>query len=204
MNRLFNTFFDESTPTAARGAPGRRWIPAMDLVETCGHYVLQAVLPGLAGEDLTIQLEDNVLTISGEREAEHAQHQEVYDRLEHALGGFSPLPHAPGRIEPRKAWRPTSIDACWRSELPSLSRRSDGRSRSALGARPSDSNTVESTEPDRPARQQPRPGRWAGLTQLPSPNPPVRPRGPRTAASQHSPRSAIPPAAGRRTVGPSA
>lgn len=117
----------------------------MDLVETCGHYVLQADLPGLAGEDLTIQLEDNVLTISGEREAEHAQHQEGYDRLERALGGFSPLPHAPGRIGPRKAWRPTSIEACWRSEFASLSRTGDGRSRS--GPLPAPAAAIRSRAP---------------------------------------------------------
>ena len=39
-------------------------------------------------------LEDDVLTISGEREAEHAQHQGGYDRPERALGGFFPFPDA--------------------------------------------------------------------------------------------------------------
>jgi HSP20 family protein len=106
MHRLFKPFFDKSTPTGRAGTPGRRWIPAMDLVESGGHYVLRANFPGLAHEDVTIQLEDNVLTISGERKAEHAQHQEVYDRLEHSLGGFSPLPHAPGRREPERRGSP--------------------------------------------------------------------------------------------------
>ena len=46
MNRLFNTFFD--APTAGNGgtAPLRRWIPAMDLVETEDDFVLRADLPG--------------------------------------------------------------------------------------------------------------------------------------------------------------
>ena len=39
----------------------------MDLVETADHYVLRADLPGLSDEDVNVQLEDNVLTISGER-----------------------------------------------------------------------------------------------------------------------------------------
>ena len=68
MNRLFNTFFD--TPTAANGGTSpRRWIPAMDLVETDDHFVLKADLPGLTEDDVHIDVEDDVLTVSGERKA---------------------------------------------------------------------------------------------------------------------------------------
>ena len=70
MNRLFTTFID--TPTSGNGdAPVRRWIPAMDLVETDTHFVLKADLPGLGEGDVNIEVEDNVLTVSGERKAEH-------------------------------------------------------------------------------------------------------------------------------------
>ena len=69
MNRLFNAFFDQPTPTG-RGGAGRRWIPAMDLIETGEHYVRRADLPGLSDEDVSVQFEDNVLTIFGERKAE--------------------------------------------------------------------------------------------------------------------------------------
>ena len=40
MNRLFNTFFDQPAATGRSGANSRRWVPAMDLVETADHYVL--------------------------------------------------------------------------------------------------------------------------------------------------------------------
>ena len=59
--------FDQPAPTGRGGAPGRRWIPAMDLVETGDHYVLRADLPGLSDEDVNVELQDNMLTISGER-----------------------------------------------------------------------------------------------------------------------------------------
>ena len=49
----------------------RRWMPAMDLVETDEHFVLRADLPGLTEEDVKIELEDGTLTVSGERKAEH-------------------------------------------------------------------------------------------------------------------------------------
>jgi HSP20 family protein len=96
MNRLFSTFSDQPLPTGGGGVPARRWIPAMDLVETEDHYVLRADLPGLSDEDVNVQLQDNVLAISGERKAEHETQQEGYYRLERAFGGFSrslTLPH---------------------------------------------------------------------------------------------------------------
>ena len=88
MNRLFSTFFDSSTPSG-NGSGLRRWIPPMDLVETQDHFVLRADLPGLRQEDVAIELEDNVLTVSGERKAEHEERQEGYYRVERAFGGFS-------------------------------------------------------------------------------------------------------------------
>jgi len=90
MNRLFSTFFDTPTPSGGNGGSGmRRWIPAMDLVETEEHYVLKADLPGLTEEDVSIEVEDNVLTVSGERRTEHEDTKEGYFRLERATGAFS-------------------------------------------------------------------------------------------------------------------
>jgi HSP20 family protein len=87
MNRLFNNFFNEPTPTGRGASP--RWLPAMDLIETADHYVLRADLPGLSEEDVNVQLEDNVLTISGERKSEQDNQTEGYHRLERAVGTFS-------------------------------------------------------------------------------------------------------------------
>jgi len=88
MNRLFNTYFD--SPTAANGgAPLRRWIPAMDLVETEQDFVLRADLPGVDDNDVKIELEDRVLTISGERKAEHEERKEGYYRVERSSGAFT-------------------------------------------------------------------------------------------------------------------
>jgi HSP20 family protein len=98
MNRLFNTFFDQSAP-GARGA-GRRWIPAMDLIETADQYVLRADLPGMSEEDVNVQLQDSVLTVSGERKAESEQQQEGYYRLERAFGAFSRSLTLPEGVNP--------------------------------------------------------------------------------------------------------
>jgi HSP20 family protein len=86
MNRLFSSFFD--TPPVGAGA-ARRWIPAMDLVETDDHFVLRADLPGVSEDDIELSLTDNVLTVSGERKAEHEERGDGFYRLERASGAFS-------------------------------------------------------------------------------------------------------------------
>lgn len=88
VNRLFGTFFD--TPTGAVSGNGiRRWMPAMDLVETEDHFVLRADLPGMSEEDVAIEVQDRTLTLSGERRAEHESKDEGYYRLERASGTFA-------------------------------------------------------------------------------------------------------------------
>jgi HSP20 family protein len=101
MNRLFNTFFD--TPTAAEGGNGtsaRRWIPAMDLVETEDAFVLKADLPGVTESDVNVEIEDNVLTVSGERKAEHEDKREGYVRVERSYGSFHRSLTLPEGIDP--------------------------------------------------------------------------------------------------------
>jgi HSP20 family protein len=87
MNRLFNTFFD--TPTSGDGAPARRWVPAMDLVEHDDHFVLTADLPGVTQEDVSIEVQADVLTISGERKTSQESSGTGYYRLERSTGAFS-------------------------------------------------------------------------------------------------------------------
>jgi HSP20 family protein len=90
MNRLFDSVFD--TPRGSGSGSGgalRRWMPAMDLVETDEHFVLRADLPGLTEDDVKIEVEDSTLTVSGERKAEHEERGEGFHRLERAFGSFS-------------------------------------------------------------------------------------------------------------------
>jgi len=86
MNRLFDSFFG-----AQNGQTGisRRWVPAMDLVEVGDALVLKADLPGLSREDVSIEVKDGVLTISGERKDEHEDKADGYYRVERTFGSFS-------------------------------------------------------------------------------------------------------------------
>jgi HSP20 family protein len=85
MNRLFTTLFD--TPTGAAPTMSR-WIPAMDFAETDDAYVLRADLPGLTPDDVSIELEHRVLTISGERRAEDMKEGTGWRRVERSFGKF--------------------------------------------------------------------------------------------------------------------
>jgi HSP20 family protein len=103
MNRLFNTVFDAPSGGAGAGNGGaamRRWMPAMDLLETDEHFVLRADLPGMAEEDVSIELEDTTLTISGQRAAEHDERREGAYRVERAFGSFSRSLTLPQGVDP--------------------------------------------------------------------------------------------------------
>src|SRR5215213_11474465 len=97
MNRFFNAAFDTS-PAGNGGS--RRWAPAMDLLETEDHFVLRADLPGLSEDDVNIELEDNVLTVSGERKAEHEEKREGFYRMERSHGAFSRSLTLPKGVDP--------------------------------------------------------------------------------------------------------
>jgi HSP20 family protein len=85
MNRLFDRFFEGGRGNGGSG----RWIPAMDLAETENSLVLRADLPGMTEDDVNIEIKDGVLTVSGERKAEHEEKGEGYHRVERSFGSFS-------------------------------------------------------------------------------------------------------------------
>ena len=97
MNRLFNAAFD-TTPPGNGGA--RRWSPAMDLLETDEQFVLRADLPGMTENDVSIELEDNGLTVSGERKTEREDKREGFYRMERAFGTFSRSLTLPKGVDP--------------------------------------------------------------------------------------------------------
>src|SRR5436305_1246632 len=101
MNRLFKTFFEPSSGTNSSFTTAvRAWIPPMNLVETCDDFVLRADLPGVSESDVNIELEDNGLTICGERKAKHEERKEGYYRVERASGAFSRSLTLPEGVDP--------------------------------------------------------------------------------------------------------
>ena len=97
LNSLFSSIFD--TPTGSVYA-GRRWLPAMDLVETDDHFVLRADLPGLSEDDVDVTLENDILTVSGQRKAETETREKGYYRVERASGSFRRSLSLPEGVDP--------------------------------------------------------------------------------------------------------
>ena len=141
MNRLFNTFFDQAAGTGRGGAAGSRWIPAMDLVETADQYILRADLPGMSDNDVDVQLEDNVLTISGERSTPHEQHEEGYYRIERATGSFARSLTLPQGIEPNHV-RAHFDRGVLEIRIPKPQQKKPRQVQITLGTRPTDAKTI--------------------------------------------------------------
>lgn len=91
FGRLFDeAFSDMLRPlTESDANPSRTWAPPVDIRESEEALVLALDLPGLRKEDVNITLENNVLTISGERRFEADQKNETIHRLERAYGAFT-------------------------------------------------------------------------------------------------------------------
>lgn len=84
VNRLFDRFFaDDHAPARAR------FVPPLDVLEQEEHFLVLADLPGIAEEDVTIEVEDRTLRISGERKPEHADRQAGVRRSERQWGRFA-------------------------------------------------------------------------------------------------------------------
>jgi HSP20 family protein len=67
----------------------RTWVPAVDVWETDKQVVYAFDLPGIPEDKISIELEDNALTISGERERTHEVSDERFYRFERRFGSFS-------------------------------------------------------------------------------------------------------------------
>jgi HSP20 family protein len=85
INRLFNDVFErpgeESNLTS--------WAPAVDIFETEHELVVKADLPDIDPKDLDIRVENNILSIRGERKFENKVSEDKYLRVERAYGSFS-------------------------------------------------------------------------------------------------------------------
>jgi HSP20 family protein len=85
INRLFNETFDSSSQEGSLTT----WAPAVDIFETEHELVVKADLPDVKPEDLDIRVENNILTIRGERKFEKKVTEDKYLRVERSYGSFS-------------------------------------------------------------------------------------------------------------------
>jgi HSP20 family protein len=85
INRLFNDAFERTGQESNLTS----WAPAVDIHENEHELVVKADLPGIDPKDLDIRVENNILTIRGERRFEKKVNEDNYLRVERAYGSFS-------------------------------------------------------------------------------------------------------------------
>ena len=85
MSRMFEGFYGRPQEELARGS----WVPAVDIYSNGQHeLVLKAELPDVKQEEIDLTVEDNTLTLRGERKLDAEVAQEQFHRIERSYGSF--------------------------------------------------------------------------------------------------------------------
>ena len=100
MNRVFEDALGRTFEDADFFAGA--WTPAVDILETANELVLRAELPGLKPEDVDIRIENNTLTLRGERKSDSKDDKVNYQRRERIYGAFSRSFTLPSTVEQEK------------------------------------------------------------------------------------------------------
>src|SRR5229473_7115101 len=95
-----NRVFEGLTAGAGNDSALTTWSPAVDIYETEHELVVKADLPDVNEKDLDIRVENNVLTIRGERKFENSVSEDNYLRIERACGAFSRSFSLPNTVDP--------------------------------------------------------------------------------------------------------
>ena len=86
MNRLFEDSLAQKGED--KDMMTSNWAPAVDIYETANELVLAAEVPGIEEKDIEIKIEDNTLTLRGERKFEKETKEENFHRIERSYGSF--------------------------------------------------------------------------------------------------------------------
>lgn len=98
MNRLFEDFFRRP----AQAGDGGTWTPVMDVSEADDKLTVRMDLPGVAKEDVNIQIIGDTLQVKGEKKQEKEVKEENYHRIERTYGSFYRSVELPTRVVAEK------------------------------------------------------------------------------------------------------
>lgn len=82
-------FFEDALNDLIQEPASRPWTPSVDILETQNELIVKADLPEVKLEDITIHMENGVLSLKGERKFEHKEEKAGYHRLERGYGSFA-------------------------------------------------------------------------------------------------------------------
>ncbi len=103
LQRRINRMFDDSIYRSGdeeQNLAVSNWNPVVDIYEKGDWIVVQAELPGVAKEDITIDVKDRVLTLRGERKLDREIKEDSYYRRERAYGRFARSFTVPAGVNP--------------------------------------------------------------------------------------------------------
>jgi len=89
LHEQFSRLLEDSFSNSDKNSSLASWAPAVDIHETEGELVVTADLPGMAEQDIDVRVENNMLTIRGERKFEKSVNEDNFLRVERAYGSFS-------------------------------------------------------------------------------------------------------------------
>ncbi|HEV7968232.1 MAG TPA: Hsp20/alpha crystallin family protein [Candidatus Acidoferrales bacterium] len=89
LQHQFNRLFNESFRDHGEESALTTWAPAVDIYETPNELVVKADLPDVNEKDIDVRVENNLLTIRGERKFEKSVSEENFLRVERTYGAFS-------------------------------------------------------------------------------------------------------------------
>jgi HSP20 family protein len=107
MDRLFDTFLGGALPTfpslfgpgVGRGAT---LMPRMDVRETDKEIIIEAELPGLEEKDISLTLQNGILTVGGEKKSRYDEEKENYRVMERSYGSFQRSLRVPDTVDEDK------------------------------------------------------------------------------------------------------
>jgi len=110
IDRLFDDFLDPAGLLPGAAENGRHWLrPTVDISETDREYRINVEIPGVEKDDIRVDVRDDQLVISGEKNQEHEEDQAGCHRVERAYGTFRRILNLPPDADAR------SIDAKFRN-----------------------------------------------------------------------------------------
>ena len=100
LQQGINQLFGESFGQSREDVPLRAWTPAVDVYEDENSFLIKIELPEVRREDVKVSLNENTLSISGERRVENEDKRENYHRVERSYGQFYRSFTLPPNVDP--------------------------------------------------------------------------------------------------------
>jgi HSP20 family protein len=102
MERIFDSMLGRTVGTMLRNGGADRFIPTLDVAETAEAFEVSVDLPGVAPEQVKLELHDNQLVISGARENKSEQKDKNYHFVERSRGSFMRTVQLPSDVDADK------------------------------------------------------------------------------------------------------